>query len=62
MRLEAAKADVTHQNAVLRAKKNLRDALKTALAVDDRDGDSDADSVADMGADKGSGSYGYGSP
>lgn len=49
VRLEAAKADATHQNAVLRAKKKLRDALKTALAVDGRDGDSDADSGADMG-------------
>lgn len=70
VRLEAAKADATHQNAVLRAKKKLRDALKTALAVDDRDGNSGADSGADMGAedvaeagnpgtDKGAGSYGY---
>lgn len=73
VRLEAAKADATHQNAVLRAKKKLRDALQTALAVDDAEGDSDADSEGEMapedvvkadgpGADQGAGSYGYGSP
>lgn len=70
VRLAAAKADATHLSAVLRAKKKLRDALQTALAVDDADGDSDADSegemgredaaeVNDSGADHGSGSHGY---
>lgn len=73
VRLAAAKADATHLSAVLRAKKKLRDALQTALAVDDAEGDSDADSEGEMapedvvkadgpGADRGSGSYGYGSP
>lgn len=73
VRLATAKADATHLSAVLRAKKKLRDALQTALAVDDADGDSDADSEGEMapkdvveandpGADQGSGSYGYGSP
>lgn len=68
VRLAAAKADATHLSAVLRAKKKLRDALQTALAVDDADADSgvemgreDAAEVNDSGADHGSGSYGYGS-
>lgn len=72
VRLAAAKADATHLSAVLRAKKKLRDALQTALAVDDADAHSDSDSEGEMGsenvveandpgADQGSGSYGYGS-